>query len=166
MGAIDASEGDYSLSMNCTIPNTTVVQVGCGSNVTGSTVGLSRKDHIFCSNDFARVEASTCGSNFDTEISVNSTVLDRQCGDCPSDTNARCIGFNVRCEGEGGKCETASCFWAALFHFCQSSSVAKRVSIVSLTGSLHSHLFYSSSMLGTVSSLAACNRCLLDGLKI
>ena len=105
VGAIDASEGDYSLSINCTIPNTTVVPIACGSVVTGSTVGLpGLKVHIFCATERGRVEASTCGSNFETEIGVNSTVFDRQCGDCPSDTNARCSGFNVRCEGEGGKC--------------------------------------------------------------
>ena len=105
VGAIDASEGDYNLSINCTIADTTVVPIACGSNVTGSTVGLpGLKAHIFCSNETGRVEASTCGSNFDTEIWVNSSVLDTRCGDCPSDTNARCIGFNVRCDGEKGKC--------------------------------------------------------------
>ena len=59
----DGVSGEYVLSMNCTIANTTVVPVGCGSVVTGSTVGLSRKHHILCSNEFARVEASTSGSS-------------------------------------------------------------------------------------------------------
>ena len=95
----DGVSGEYVLSMNCTIVPS--VPVACGSVVNGSAL-LPGFKAIFCSTEAGRVEASTCGSIFDsTEIWVNSTVLDRGCGDCPS--NARCVGFNVRCEGETDK---------------------------------------------------------------
>ena len=52
------SEGDYVLSISCTVVNATAIPVACGSLVTGSTVGLpslrgSRSGdqrHIFCPN--------------------------------------------------------------------------------------------------------------------
>ena len=98
---MDASEGDYLLSLNCTIVNATPVPVACGSNVTGSTLGFpDGKPHIFCSNDAGRVEVSACSSSFDALLQVNGTVLDRNCGECPFDANAACVGFNVRCEGQ------------------------------------------------------------------
>ena len=90
----DGVSGEYVLSMNCIIANTTVVPVGCGSVVTGSTVGLSRKHHILCSNEFARVEASTSGSSFPANMQLNDTVIDYR--PCPTDFNADCMWFNVR----------------------------------------------------------------------
>ena len=90
----DGSEGDYVLSINCTIANTTIVPVGCGSVVTGSTVGLGRKHHVFCAKEFARVEASTSGSSFSAHMQLNDTVFDYR--SCTTDFNAYCMWFNVR----------------------------------------------------------------------
>ena len=125
MGAIDASEGDYSLSMNCTIANTTVVPVGCGSVVTGSTVGLSQKHHIFCSNDFARVEASTSGSSFSAWMNLNDTVFNY--GSCPTDYNADCMWFNVRWGWEMGRLVCLSCSAPKMFPAHCLISADKRV---------------------------------------
>eukprot|EP00435_Cladocopium_sp_Y103_P065968 s250_g28.t1 len=56
---------------------------------------------IDCGTRSKPIEASTCGSNFPTEVSMASEVpiLDRECADCPGDPNAACIGFNVRPQG-------------------------------------------------------------------
>eukprot|EP00435_Cladocopium_sp_Y103_P006303 s2065_g2.t1 len=97
VGGIGAAEGDYLLSLNCTVVNATPVSVGCGSVVTGSTLGFpDGKPHIFCSNEAGRVEVSACSSSYDALLRVNGTVLDNNCGKCPFDANAGCIGFNVR----------------------------------------------------------------------
>ena len=83
--------------------NTTPVPVTCGSNISNSTVGFIRgiRQHSFCPNDTGRVEVSTCGSSFETEIQTNGTTRDSNCADCPADSNASCVGFNFRCGGRG-----------------------------------------------------------------
>ena len=92
------------LSLNCTIVNATPVSVGCGSVVTGSTIGFpGGKPHVFCSDEIGRVEVSACSSSVDALfLRVNGTVLDENCGKCPFDATAACVGFNVRCEGQMG----------------------------------------------------------------
>ena len=106
VGGDGGSEGDYILSINCTIVNATPVTVGCGSIVTGSTFGLPSlrgfpsgdQRHIFCSNETARVEANTCGSMLEEDLQLNDTrqVFDWDCHACPTDWEAHCMSFNVR----------------------------------------------------------------------
>ena len=83
--------------------NTTPVPVACGSNISNSTVGSKggKNHHLFCPTQTGRVEASTCGSSFETEIQTNGTTRDSNCADCPADSNASCVGFNFRCGGRG-----------------------------------------------------------------
>ena len=77
------SEGDYVLSISCTVVNATAIPVACGSLVTGSTVGLpslrgSRSGdqrHIFCPNTTETVQVSTCGSSFDTVLYIKAQIL-------------------------------------------------------------------------------------------
>eukprot|EP00435_Cladocopium_sp_Y103_P008671 s3904_g2.t1 len=66
------SEGNYSLSIDCTSANTTAVPVVCGSHVTGSTLGLPnpRKRHIFCPDNTAAARVSTCGTSFRARLSI------------------------------------------------------------------------------------------------
>ena len=98
LGGWSTWEGDYVLSMTCGI-SSKPIEVECGSNVLGSTdVFLGIQPFLFCSSETKRVEASTCGSNFATSIRVNGTIRDFGCSDCPSDSRARCIGFNARWE--------------------------------------------------------------------
>ena len=114
VGGDGASEGDYILSINCTIVNATPVPVGCGSVVTGSIFGLpsvrgfasSERQHIFCSHETARVEANTCGSMLDESLELNDTrqVFDWYCPACSTDWEASCISFNVRCGGAWSDC--------------------------------------------------------------
>eukprot|EP00435_Cladocopium_sp_Y103_P053428 s2147_g17.t1 len=97
VGGYFFQEGDYVLSLGCF--NFTA-EVECGSNVSGSTVGLNGgvQRHRFCSKEITRVEASTCGSNFPTDLQLNdsSIMLGPSCTDCPNDPNAACISFNTR----------------------------------------------------------------------
>ena len=109
VGGDGGLEGDYVLSINCTIVNATPVLVGCGSTVTGSTFGLPSlrgfssgdQRHIFCSHETARVEANTCGSMLEEGLLLNDTrhVFDWNCPACPTDSEAHCMSFNVRCGG-------------------------------------------------------------------
>eukprot|EP00435_Cladocopium_sp_Y103_P015343 s3904_g3.t1 len=98
----NGEEGNYSLSIDCGT-RSAPIEVQCGSIVSGSTAGLFQRiqPYLLCSNQTARVEASTCGSNFPTEVSMANEmpILDRECADCSGDPNAACIGFNVRCGG-------------------------------------------------------------------
>ena len=82
---------------------TTFVPVTCSSNISNSTVGSTggQNHHLFCPNDLGRVEASTCGSSFETEIQTNGTTRASNCADCLADSNAACVGFNFRCGGRG-----------------------------------------------------------------
>jgi hypothetical protein len=99
VGGHSNSEGTYSLSIDCF----NCIDVTCGSKVSNSTVGFIRgiRQHSFCPNDTGRVEVSTCGSSFETEIQTNGTTRDSNCADCPADSNASCVGFNFRCGGRG-----------------------------------------------------------------
>eukprot|EP00435_Cladocopium_sp_Y103_P048044 s2794_g14.t1 len=101
----NSEEGTYSLSIDCGT-RSAPRDVQCGSIVSGSTAGLFQRiqPYLFCSNQTARVEASTCGSNFPTEVSMvnEMPILDRDCADCSGDPNAACIGFNVRCRAGRG----------------------------------------------------------------
>ena len=89
-------EGTYVLSIDCFV-------FECGSTFSGSTIGLhgSVKTHLFCPAETGRMEVSTCGSDFNTEIRINSTIVDFDCRDCLLDMNAACVGFNFRL-AEGG----------------------------------------------------------------
>ena len=96
-----SDEGDYVLSIDCG-DRVSAIEVECGSTVSRSTVGLvgGAQPHLFCPNETGRVEASTCGSSFNTEIQLNGLngyIPDFECGACPTDPNAKCVGFNARC---------------------------------------------------------------------
>jgi len=99
VGGHSNSEGTYSLSIDCF----NCIDVTCGSKVSNSTVGFIRgiRQHSFCPNDTGRVEVSTCGSSFETEIQTNGTTHNSNCADCPADSNASCVGFDFRCGGRG-----------------------------------------------------------------
>ena len=79
-------EGDYALSLKCTIANTTAIPVDCGSVVTGSTAGLpslrgssaGAKRHMFCPNKTYTAQVSTCGSSFDTVLYINGSDVNLQ----------------------------------------------------------------------------------------
>eukprot|EP00435_Cladocopium_sp_Y103_P051163 s2147_g15.t2 len=102
VGGNAGEEGDYVLSIDCF----NFTDVECGSNISGSTVGLNGgvQRHRLCSREMTRVEANTCGSNFPTDLQLNdsSIMLSSACADCPNDPNAKCISFNTRCGGELG----------------------------------------------------------------
>eukprot|EP00435_Cladocopium_sp_Y103_P068267 s611_g31.t1 len=81
------AEGDYMLSINCTVANTTVVPVECGSRVSGSTVNLpnfrafsaGEQLHQFCPNRTGVAQVSTCNSGYTTRLKVNGPDVDRDC---------------------------------------------------------------------------------------
>ena len=100
VGGNSNSEGTYSLSIDCF----SFIDVTCGSKVSNSTVGSrgGTKQHLFCPTQTGRIEASTCGSSFETEIQTNGTTRDSNCADCLADSNAACVGFNFRCGGDMG----------------------------------------------------------------
>ena len=98
VGGFGSLEGKYLLSIDCL----NFIDVACGSSVSNSTVGFrGGMAHRFCPNDLGRVEASTCGSSFETEIQTNGTTRASNCADCLADSNAACVGFNFRCGGRG-----------------------------------------------------------------
>ena len=101
VGGYSNGEGTYSLSIECF----NFIDVTCGSKVSNSTVGSrgGKNHHLFCPTQTGRVEASTCGSSFETEIQTNGTVRDSNCADCLADSNAACVGFNFRCGGKGSR---------------------------------------------------------------
>ena len=101
VGGVHRGEGTFSLSIDCF----NFIDVTCGSKVSNSTVGSRGgiKNHLFCPTQTGRVEASTCGSSFETEIQTNGTVRDSNCADCLADSNAACVGFNFRCGGKGSR---------------------------------------------------------------
>ena len=101
VGGYSNGEGTYSLSIECF----NFIDVTCGSKVSNSTVGSRGgiNHHLFCPTQTGRVEASTCGSSFETEIQTNGTVRDSNCADCLADSNAACVGFNFRCGGKGSR---------------------------------------------------------------
>ena len=94
-------EGNYVLSIDC--GGVPAIEVECGSNVSSSTIGLGgAQPHLFCPNETGRVEVSTCGSDFNTEIQLSGLngsgfIPDFECDACPADLNAECVGFNARC---------------------------------------------------------------------
>ena len=98
VGGFGSLEGKYLLSIDCL----NFIDVACGSSVSNSTVGFrGGMAHRFCPNDLGRVEASTCGSSFETEIQTNGTTRASNCADCLADSNADCVGFDFRCGGRG-----------------------------------------------------------------
>ena len=102
VGGYFRDEGDYSLSIDCL----NVIDLECGSNISSSTVGLNGgvQPHVFCSNQTGRVQASTCGSNFQTRIDLNDTIFKNFVCPCPDDSaQAGCLSFNARCGGEMGE---------------------------------------------------------------
>eukprot|EP00435_Cladocopium_sp_Y103_P018391 s3904_g4.t1 len=108
VGGVFDEEGNYSLSIDCGT-RSDPIEVQCGRTVSGSTVGLFQRiqPYLFCSDQTARVEASTCGSNFPTAFfpsnaTIRDVLRDVDCADCSGDPNAACIGFNVRCRGDTG----------------------------------------------------------------
>ena len=94
VGGYGDQEGNYALSILCANRNSSKIDIACGSNISGSIRGV--QSHRFCPNETGRVQASTCGSNFDAMVyTIDPTAqrLDNECGD---GCNAACIEFGFR----------------------------------------------------------------------